>query len=61
MRLRLRRKRLASVCLFAVLTAVVLGVRASASFPDWLAAVATLAIALFVIRAYKTVTPYGWA
>src|SRR3972149_1755937 len=59
--LRLRRKRLASVCLFAVLTMVMLGVQVWAPFPGWLTAVLVAAIAAFTWRAYTSVTPYGWA
>jgi len=58
--LRLRRKRLASVCLFCVLTAAMLGVQVWAAFPVWLIGVLVLAIAAFVWRAYSSVTPYGW-
>jgi len=59
--LRLRRKRLASVCLFAVLAMVMLGVQVWAPFPGWLTAVLVAAIAAFTWRAYTSVTPYGWA
>jgi hypothetical protein len=58
--LRLRRKRTASVCMFAVLTAVILGVQAWTPFPLWLTASLVAAIALFTWRTYTTVTPYGW-
>ncbi len=59
--LRLRRKRIACVCLFVVLTIVMLGVQVWAPFPLWLTAVLTAAIAAFTWRAYRSVTPYGWA
>ncbi len=59
--LRLQRKRIASVCLFAVLTAVMLGVQVYSSFPLWLTLILVVAIALFTKRAYDSVTPYGWA
>lgn len=58
--LRLRRKRTASVCMFAVLTAVMLGVQAWTPFPLWLTALLVVTIALFTWRTYTTVTPYGW-
>lgn len=58
--LRLRRKRLATVCLFCVLTMAMLGIQAWVAFPGLLTGVFILAIALFSWRAYKTVTPYGW-
>ncbi len=58
--LRLRRKRIASVCMFVVLTLVVLGVQVWAPFPVWLTLVLVIAIVLFTRRAYTSVTPYGW-
>jgi hypothetical protein len=58
--LRLRRKRLASICLFSVLTMAMLGVQAWVSFPLWLSLSMFLALALFTYRAYKSTTPYGW-
>lgn len=58
---RLRRKRLASVCLFSVLTAAMLGVQAWTPFPAWLTLVFLIAIAVFSWRAYSSLTPYGWA
>lgn len=59
--LRLRRKRLASVCLFAVLTMAMLGVQVWAAFPVWLTLALLGAIAAFTWRAYSSLTPYGWA
>ena len=59
--LRRRRKRLAAVCLFSVLTMVMLGVQVWAPFPGWLTRVLVLAIAALTWRAYASVTPYGWA
>ena len=59
--LRIRRKRLASICLFVVLLSTMLGVQVWAPFPIWLTAVLTAAAALFTWRAYSSVTPYGWA
>ena len=58
--LRLRRKQLASLCMFCVLTIAMLGVQALAPFPLWLTAVFVLLIAAFTWRAYNSVTPYGW-
>ena len=58
--LRVRRKRLASVCLFVVLTIAMLGVQVWAPLPLWLTGALVAAIAIFTWRAYKTVTPYGW-
>ncbi|MEE9219551.1 MAG: hypothetical protein V3U98_10850 [Acidobacteriota bacterium] len=59
--LRLRRKRLASVCLFSVLTMAMLGVQVRTAFAGWLTALLILAIAAFAARAFKSTTPYGWA
>ena len=58
--LRLRRKRVASICMFVVLTVAMLGMQAWTPFPPWLTAVLVIAIFLFTWRAYKSVTPYGW-
>lgn len=59
--LRLKRKRLATACLFVVLLSVMLGVQVWAPFPLWLTLVLTAVIGLFTWRAYSSVTPYGWA
>jgi len=58
--LRLRRKRLASICLLSVLTTAMLGVQAWAAFPVWLTIVLVAAIAAFTWRAYASVTAWGW-
>lgn len=58
--LRARRKRIASVCMFLVLTIAMLGLQVWAPFPVWLTVLVTMAIALFTWRAYKTETRYGW-
>jgi len=58
--LRLRRKRLASVCMFVVLIEAMLGVQVWAPFPVWLTAVLVVALGLFTWRAYSSVTPLGW-
>ena len=55
-KLRLRRKRIASVCLFVVLTAAMLGVQAWALFPFWLTIVLVIGIATLTRRAYSSVT-----
>ncbi|MBI2860500.1 MAG: hypothetical protein HYX91_03215 [Chloroflexi bacterium] len=60
MRWRSRRKRLAGVCLFLVLTAVVMGVRVTFGYAPWLAAVFLVASALFAWRAYRTPVRLGW-
>lgn len=60
-RLRLHRKRLASVCLFAVLSNAMLGAQTWRSFPWWLTMLMLGLIAVFTWRAYKQVPSYGWA
>ncbi|MFQ5656455.1 MAG: hypothetical protein ACE5G5_02865 [Candidatus Methylomirabilales bacterium] len=59
--LRLRRKRIASLCLFSVLTIAMLGVQVWAALSLWLSGALVLALAVFTWRAYQSVTPYGWA
>lgn len=59
-RLRLRRKRMASLCLMAVLSAAVLGVQAVQPFPLWITLVFIVGAALFTWRSYRSVTTYGW-
>jgi hypothetical protein len=58
--LRLRRKRMASICMFVVLTISMLGVQVWAPFPLWLTILLVIAIAAFTWRAYQSETPYGW-
>lgn len=58
--LRLRRKRVATVCMFVVLTVSMLGLQVWAPFPLWLTVLLIIAIGLFTWRAYQSVTPYGW-
>ncbi len=58
---RARRKRVASLCMFLVLMAAMLGVQVWTPFPLWLTVVLVIAIAAFTWRAYSTEIPYGWA
>lgn len=58
--LRLRRKRLASLCLFAVFTSAVLGVGVWAAYPWWVTVALIAAVAALTGRAYASTTPYGW-
>ena len=58
--LRLRRKRVASICMFVVLAVSMMGVQVWDAFPLWLTVLLIIAIAAFTWRAYKSVTPYGW-
>ncbi|MBI2460105.1 MAG: hypothetical protein HYV61_01015 [Candidatus Rokubacteria bacterium] len=59
--LRLRRKRLASVCLFLVIITVLLGLQVFSAFWAPLTVVLVVLAALFAWRVYKTPVPYGWA
>ncbi|MDP3880392.1 MAG: hypothetical protein Q8Q07_08845 [Dehalococcoidales bacterium] len=55
-----RRKRLAGICLFLVLTAIIMGVRVTWSYVPWLAIVFVVAAALFAWRVYRTPLRLGW-
>lgn len=58
--LRARRKRMASICMFAALTSAMLGMQVWMPFPQWLSITLVVAIGLFTWRAYQSETPYGW-
>ncbi len=58
--MRLRRKRIASICMLVVLTNVVLGVQVSAAFPVVVAVVLIVAVGAFTWRAFSSNTPFGW-
>lgn len=57
---RVLRKRVASICMFVVLTIAMLGVQVWAAFPLWLTIVLVIAIGVFTWRTYSSVTSYGW-
>lgn len=57
---RARRKRRAPICLFLVLTSLVMGVRVTMGYAPWLVVVFLVAAALFAWRAYKTPVRMGW-
>ncbi len=57
---RSRRKRLAGICLFLVLTALIMGVRVTWGYAPWLAAVFMVAAALFSWRVYRNPVRFGW-
>jgi hypothetical protein len=59
--LRVRRKRLASFCLFLVLVTILLGLQVYARFDPIVTSVLIAAMALFAWRAYKSRVPFGWA
>jgi hypothetical protein len=58
--LRVRRKRLAGVCLFLVVTTVILGLQVFEAFNAWLTAGLIVLAALFAWRVYKTPIRFGW-
>ncbi len=55
-----RRKRLAGICLFLVLTSLIMGLRVTLVYAWWLAAVFMVAAALFAWRVYRTPVRFGW-
>ena len=58
--LRLRRKRLAAICLFLLITEVILGVQVFAPLGMVVTIILEAAAALFAWRAYKSVIQFGW-
>ncbi len=58
--LRLRRKKLAGLCLFFLITLVLLGLQVFTPFDPLLTGVLLLLAALFSWRVYKTPIRYGW-
>lgn len=58
--LRLRRKRLASVCLFLVMTTVVLGLQVYSRFAAMTTILLLALAAVFTWRVYRTRIRYGW-
>ena len=57
---RVRRKKIAGVCLFFVITLILLGLQIFARFHPLLNTLVILVAALFSWRVYKTPIPYGW-
>ncbi len=55
-----RRKRLAGICLFLVLTGLIMGLRVTWGYAPWLAAVFMVAAALFAWRVYRNPVRFGW-
>ena len=55
-----RRKRLAGICLFLVLTSLVMGLRVTLGYAPWLAVVFTVVAALYAWRVYRTPVRFGW-
>lgn len=57
---RSRRKRLSAICLFLVLTSLIMGVRVTWGYAPWLVVVLMVAAALFAWRAYRVPVRLGW-
>jgi hypothetical protein len=60
MKWRGRRKRLSALCLFLVLTSLIMGVRLTWGYAPWLAAVFLVAALLFTWRVYRKPIRLGW-
>jgi len=54
------RKRLATICLFLVLSAIILGMQVYGTFSPTLNALLSASAALFAWRANRTVVRFGW-
>ncbi|MCL4533710.1 MAG: hypothetical protein M1370_00925 [Bacteroidetes bacterium] len=59
-RLRIRRKRLSAICLFLVLTEVIMGVRVFNAYSPLLTSIFLVAAAFFAWRAYRRPVVFGW-
>jgi len=57
---RTRRKRLSAVCLFLVLTALIMGVKVTWGFAPWLVVVLVAVAVLFAWRVYRAPIRLGW-
>ena len=58
--LRVRRKRLAGICLFLVVTTVILGLQVFDTFHPVLTGGLIVLAALFALRVYRSSVPFGW-
>lgn len=58
--LRLTRKRLASLCLFLVITSIIIGLQVFENYPYALTFILLVLAALFSWRVYKRAPTYGW-
>ncbi len=58
--LRVRRKKMAAVCLFLVLSIIIFGLQVFSLYATWLTALFIAAAALFAWRAYSSRLSYGW-
>jgi predicted Na+-dependent transporter len=55
-----KRKKLATICLFLVITAIILGLQTYVRFDSWVTIGLILLAALFSYRANKSLVKYGW-
>jgi hypothetical protein len=58
--LRLRRKKFAGICLFLVLTALIMGLQATFFYNFYLALIFVVVAALYAWRVYRKPVPVGW-
>lgn len=59
-RLRMRRKRMAAICLFLVLWTIILGLEIYTRYEPWLNAFLLALVAAFSWRVYKSPIKFGW-
>ncbi len=59
-RLRIRRKRLSGICLFFVLTALIMGLQVTFRFNPYLAVALILVATIYAWRVYKKPVRLGW-
>ena len=57
---RVRRKKLATLCLFLVITTIILGLQVYGTFHPLLTAALIILAALFALRANRTLIRFGW-
>lgn len=58
--LRSRRKKLSGVCLFLVLTALIMGLRATFFYDPYMAGIFVAVAAVYAWRVYRKPVPLGW-
>ncbi len=58
--LRMMRKRFSGICLFLVLTALIMGIRATFFYDYYLAGILVAVAALYAWRVYTRPVPLGW-
>jgi hypothetical protein len=57
---RVRRKWMATLCLFLVITSIILGLQVFGSFKPVINIILVAAAALFALKANKTLLRFGW-